>query len=80
MRKNPKNLHIAKNDFKDYTMSQYINLFYNINLTVNNEVLKLKESHDKKAFRRLLDVLLTLFDSHLSKRHIRLKAPLGEYG
>ncbi len=61
-------------------MSQYINLFYNINLTVNNEVLNLKERHDKKAFRRLLDVLLTLFDRHLSKRHIRLKAPLGEYG
>jgi len=61
-------------------MSQYINLFYNINLTVNNDVLNLKERRDKKAFRRLLDVLLTLSDKLLSKRHIRFKAPSGEYG
>ena len=61
-------------------MSQYINLFYNINLTVNNDVLNLKERHDNKAFRRLLDVLLTLFDKHLSKMHIRFKVPSGEYG
>jgi hypothetical protein len=40
----------------------------------------MKGRYDKKAFRRLLDVLLSLFDMHLSERHIRLKVPSGEYG
>jgi hypothetical protein len=39
-----------------------------------------KGRHDKKAFRRLLNALLTLFDMHLSKANIRLKVPSGEYG
>jgi hypothetical protein len=40
----------------------------------------MKGRYDKKAFRRLLNALLSLFDMHLSKRHIRLKVPSGEYG
>jgi len=40
----------------------------------------LKGRHDKKAFRRLLNALLPLFDMHLSKRHLRLKVASGEYG
>jgi len=40
----------------------------------------LKNRYDKKAFRRLLNALLTLFDMHLSKAHLRFKVPSGEYG
>jgi hypothetical protein len=40
----------------------------------------LKGRFNKKAFRRLHNALLSLFDMHLSKMHIRLKAPSGEYG
>jgi len=40
----------------------------------------MKGGYDKKAFKRLNNVLLTLFDLHLPERHIRLKAPSGEYG
>ncbi len=49
-------------------------------LNVAKDVLNLKGRHDKKVFRRLLDVLLTLFDMHLYKIHIKLKVPSGEYG
>jgi hypothetical protein len=40
----------------------------------------LKGRHDNKTFRRLFNALLSLFDIHLSKAHIRLKVPSGEYG
>jgi hypothetical protein len=40
----------------------------------------MKGRHDKKAFRRLNNALLSLFDMHISKIHIRLKVPSGEYG
>jgi len=39
-----------------------------------------KVRHDKKAFRRLHNALLSLFGMHLSKVHIRFKVPSGEYG
>ena len=48
-------------------------------MNVTKDVLNLKGRHDKKAFRRLLDVLLALFDMHLYKTHIKLKVPSGEY-
>jgi len=51
-----------------------------INLTAEIQVIKIKVRHDKKAFRRLINALLTLFDMHLSKAQIRLKVPSGEYG
>jgi hypothetical protein len=40
----------------------------------------MKGRYDKKAFKRLDNALLTLFDLHLSERRVRLKAPSGEYG
>jgi len=40
----------------------------------------MKVGYDKKAFRRLLNALLSLFGMHLSKEHIRFKVPSGEYG
>jgi hypothetical protein len=49
-------------------------------LNVAKQILNLKGRYDKKAFRRLLNALLTLFDMHLSEIHIMLKAPSGEYG
>jgi hypothetical protein len=49
-------------------------------LNVANQLLNLKGRYDKKAFRRLLNALLTLFDIHLFKIHIWLKVPSGEYG
>jgi len=36
--------------------------------------------YDKKAFRRLVNVLLTLLDIHLSETQIRFKVPSGVYG
>jgi len=42
------------------------------------DVLNLKGRHDKKAFRRLINALLTLFGMHLSKVQIRLKVPSGD--
>jgi hypothetical protein len=41
---------------------------------------KVKGGYDRKAFRRLHNALLSLFDMHLSEVHIRLKVPSGEYG
>jgi hypothetical protein len=38
---------------------------------------KLKVRYDKKSFRRLINALLTLFYTHLSEMHIRLKVPSG---
>jgi hypothetical protein len=49
-------------------------------LNAVEQILKIKGRHEKKAFRRLYNVLLTLFDMHLSKIHIRLKVPSGVYG
>jgi len=40
----------------------------------------MKGRYDKKAFKRLHNALLSLFDLHLSERRIRLKEPSGEYG
>jgi len=40
----------------------------------------MKDRYDKKTFRRLHNALLSLFDMHLSERHIKLKVPSGEYG
>ena len=42
------------------------------------QVLNVKGRYDKKAFRRLLNALLSLFDTHLSEIHIRLKVPSGD--
>ncbi len=39
----------------------------------------MKGIYDEKAFKRLHNALLSLFDMHLFERHIRLKAPSGEY-
>ncbi len=50
-----------------------------IYLNVAKQVLNLKGRYDKKAFRRLLNALLTLFDMHLSERQFRFKVPSGEY-
>jgi len=47
---------------------------------VAKQIHNLKGRHDKKAFRRLHNALLSLFDMHLSKAHIRFKVPSGEYG
>ena len=44
------------------------------------QVLNLKNRYEKKAFRRLLNVLSTPVRKHLLNGHIRLKAPSGEYG
>jgi len=35
--------------------------------------------YDKKTFKRLRNALISLFDMHLSIKHIRLKVPAGEY-
>jgi len=43
-------------------------------LNVAKQILNLKGRHDKKAFRRLLDALLTLFDMHLSEIHNNVKS------
>jgi hypothetical protein len=51
-----------------------------IYIDAETQLLNMKVRYDKKAFRRLHNVLLSLFDMHLSKRHIRLKVPSGEYG
>jgi hypothetical protein len=40
----------------------------------------MKDRYDKKVIWRLHNVLLSLFDILLSKVHIRLKMPSGEYG
>ena len=40
----------------------------------------MKGRYDKKVIWRLHNVLLSLFDILLSKVHIRLKVPSGEYG
>jgi len=40
----------------------------------------MKGIYDKKVIWRLHNVLLSLFDILLSKVHIRLKVPSGEYG
>jgi hypothetical protein len=39
----------------------------------------LKGRYDEKAFKRLRNALLTPGNMHLSKMHIRLKVPSGEY-
>jgi hypothetical protein len=51
-----------------------------VNLNVVKQIYNLKSRYDKKAFRRLLNVLSSLFDKHLSIKHIKLKVPSGEYG
>jgi hypothetical protein len=63
-------------------------MVFNIELT--HQLHKVKGRYDDKTFKfssanppecgRLLNALLTLFDMHLSKKHIRLKVPSGEYG
>ena len=59
---------------------KFIFIIHIIYLNVAKQVLNLKGRYDKKAFKRLHNALLSLFDIHSSKKHIRLKVPLGEYG
>jgi len=54
--------------------------FLIIKLNVAKRIFNVKGGYDKKTFRRLINVLLTLFDMHLSERHFRFKAPSGVYG
>ena len=60
------------------SVSCYANDGYTLNIA--KQVLNVKGRHDKKAFRRLLNVLLSLFDIHISERHTRLKVSSGESG
>jgi|WetSurMetagenome_2_1015567.scaffolds.fasta_scaffold280196_2 hypothetical protein len=45
------------------------------NLKIAKQILNPEGGYDKKAFRRLLNVVLTLFDMHLSKKRFRFKVP-----
>jgi len=49
-------------------------------LNGTKHLLNIKSGYDKKFIWRLRNVLLSLFDILLSKIHIRLKVPSGEYG
>ena len=49
-------------------------------VNVAKRLSKLKGRYDKKAFKRLVNVLLTLFEMHLSEKNFRFKVPSGVYG
>ena len=53
-------------------------MVYTQTLNRLEQVITLKGRYDKKAFRRLLKTLLSLFDMHLSEIYISLKVPSGD--